>query len=67
MEGGMKADVDSSKQQSEVPLVGQEKGKKGHVKYCSFLCNLFTINTMETHFASRGARKLKLGGMMEIW
>lgn len=47
--------------------MGQEKGKKGRVKYCSFLCNLFTINSKEIHFASRRARELKLGGMMEIW
>lgn len=67
LEGGMKADVESRKQQSGVPLVGQEKGKKGRVKYCSFLCNLFTINNKEIHFACRRARELKLGGMMEIW
>lgn len=29
LEGGTKADVESSKQQSALPLVGQEKGKKG--------------------------------------
>lgn len=46
--------------------MGQEKGKKRHVKYCSFLCNLFTINTMEISFASGRARELKLGGMIEI-
>lgn len=63
----MNADVQSSKQQSGVPLLGQEKGKKGCVKCCSFLCNLFTLNTMEIHFASSRARELKLRGMMEIW
>lgn len=47
--------------------MGQEKGKKGYVKYCSFLCNLFTINTVEIHFASGRDKELKLGGMMEIW
>lgn len=51
LEGGMKADVESSKQQSGVLLVGQEKGKEGSAKYCSFLCNLFSINTMEINFA----------------
>lgn len=63
----MKADVESSKQQSGIPLVRQEKGKRGHVKYCSFLCNLFTINAMKIRFASRKGRELKLEGMMEIW
>lgn len=36
-------DVESSKQHSRVPLLGQEIGKKKeHVKYCSFFCKLFT-------------------------
>lgn len=42
----MKADVDGNKQQSRVPVVGQEKGKQGWVKYYSFLCSLFHYKTL---------------------
>lgn len=61
----MKADVEGNKQQSGVPLVGQEKGKQGCVKYYSFLCSLFTIKHYEIHFMSRIARELKFGAMMK--
>lgn len=43
---GMKADVEGNQPQSKVPLVGQEKGEQECVKYYSFLCSLFTINTI---------------------
>lgn len=42
----MKADVEGNQPQSKVPLVGQEKGEQECVKYYSFLCSLFTINTI---------------------
>lgn len=60
-------DVESSKQHFRIPLLGQEIGKKEHVKYRSFLCNLLTTDIVEIHFASRRAMGLNLGGIMEIW